>query len=84
MRDGAALVVEGRVEHFVPEPKSGKGDERFSVGRVPFAYSHGHIALGFRASAAVGGPMRESLDVRIHCGEVRGRRAILRLEVRDP
>src|SRR5438270_649951 len=66
MRDGAASVVEGRVENFHPMPDSGHDTERFTVGNVHFAYSDYSMGAGFDRTSSHGGPIREGLRVRIH------------------
>ena len=76
---GDYVVVEGRVENFVPGDKGGHRDERWSVrsgGRLyTYRYKWSTMVPGFHRSA---GPIREGLHVRL--ADVDG--YIARLEIR--
>jgi len=80
-RDGACTVVEGPVEHFVPMPANGHGEESFVVGGTTFHYSDYVDTDAFNNTASHGGPMSAGSYVRI-CYDPNGN-AILRLEIRD-
>ncbi len=81
LQGGAARVVEGTVQDFVPMPSGGHASERFTVNGVPFSYSDFDLShCGFRNAASHGGPIRSGLAVRItYVGS-----SILRLEVAAP
>jgi hypothetical protein len=65
MQNGSALVIEGKVENFVPMPYTGHARESFTVGGVRFAYSDYEITAGFNNTMSHGGPIYEGLPVRI-------------------
>jgi len=77
-RSGDYREVAGKIENFAEsDPARGHGDERFTVGGVPFSYSRSIVSAGFRKTRASGGPLRDGLVVRIrYIGT-----AIVRLEI---
>jgi hypothetical protein len=77
LREGRYSVVEGPVTDFVPMPYEGHAQESFTVNGHRFSYSDYSMTAGFRNTTSHGGPIRESLYVRIsYSGNL-----ILRLEV---
>jgi hypothetical protein len=77
-------VVEGRVENFVPMPRTGNGRERFTVRGVTFEYSDFAATPGFNQTSAAGGPIQPGLQVRVsYTANLEGFSAytILRLEI---
>lgn len=81
LRSGNYTVVEGTVADFTPKLKYGQGDvESFRVDGHYYAYTDFRGGRsGFQQTSAVGGPIREGLQVRIH--DVAGE--IARLEIAD-
>jgi hypothetical protein len=77
--NGQAKVVEGPVSQFVPMPFSGHSKERFCVRETCFEYSDFVITPGFNNTASHGGPIRETLPVRVTFVG----RTIVRLEVAE-
>lgn len=80
-RDGACRIVEGPVEHFVPMPANGHGEESFVVEGTAFRYSDYVVTDAFNTTSSHGGPISAESYVRI-CYDPDGN-AILRLEIRD-
>jgi hypothetical protein len=70
-------IIEGVVENFQPMPYTGHRDECFTVRDTRFCYSDYRGTPAFNQTASHGGPIRESLPVRIthHNGQ------ILRLDI---
>ena len=77
--DGNFNVVEGIVENFDPMPSGGHKMESFTVNGVKFEYSDFVVTPGFNNATSRGGPISESLPVRISYI----RNTILKLEVRS-
>ncbi len=75
LRAGEATVLEGRVDVLVDRKTT-----RLEVNGVEFTYAFSNVTAGYR-------PAVERLHlgerVRIHYADVRGHRAILRLEVQE-
>jgi len=78
--NNSCKVVEGYVEHFIPEPYAGHSFESFDVSGVHFAYADAVVTDAFNNSSSHGGPINKDSYVRI-CYDPYGN-AILRLEVR--
>jgi hypothetical protein len=78
---GQYKVVEGVVTGFVPASGGDHHPEQFTVvtatGREEYSYSWAGVTQGFNESRPHGGPMRDSLRVRI--ADVHG--VIARLEI---
>lgn len=63
---GGGTIVEGKVEHFVPEPYNGHAPpERFEVAGRSFSYSYYWDTPFFNVTAAHGGPIHEGVATRI-------------------
>ena len=78
LRGGEAFVVEGRVHSFRLEHDKAQS-ESFIVSARRYEYSPSRIQAGFNTTVAVGGPIRDGLQVRIH--DVGGQ--IARLEIQQ-
>lgn len=77
--NGTATVTEGVVTDFVPMPRSGHADEKFTVNGITFAYSDYHVTAGFNNTKSNGGPIDEGKKVRVtHLGDI-----IVKLEIAD-
>jgi hypothetical protein len=74
---GEYTVVQGKVEHFVPQPYAGHAYETFTVNGTDFSYTDYKTGAGFHQSRSHGGPITNGVRVRI--GHARGE--ILTLEV---
>ena len=82
LRDGTAVLVEGRVVNFSPEPAVGHAPETFDVAGTHFAYQGvGGVSAAFNQSKPKGGPIRDGVQVRIW--HVQGKIARLELGDRD-
>jgi hypothetical protein len=70
LRDGKAVLVEGRVVNFSAEPAAGHAPETFDVAGTHFAYQGvGGVSAAFNQSKPRGGPIRDGVQVRIwHLG----------------
>jgi hypothetical protein len=77
LRDGRYQLVEGVVEGFRPGAASSHPPEEFTVSGHRYRYAPAEHLYGFNQVAALGGPIRNGLRVRI--AEVDG--LIARLEV---
>jgi hypothetical protein len=66
---GKSVVVEGVVQNFRPAPTIGPAIESFSVNGVSFSYNALDDTPCFHNAPLHGGPVREGLNVRIHCYE---------------
>jgi hypothetical protein len=77
LESGTAPIAEGPVTNFVPMPYLGHAKESFEVAGHHFSYSSYVNTVGFNHTSSHGGPVHESLDVRItYSGDT-----ILRLEI---
>ena len=77
LRSGNFMIVEGKVEDFVPMPASGHPAEHFQVSGHRYSYSDASVIAGFNNTQSHGGPMQQGLLVRI--ADVGGQ--IARLEI---
>jgi len=66
LQEGKTVVIEGKVENFIPMPKSGHSNESFTVAGNKFEYSDHEITAGFNKTTAHGGPIRSGMYVRIN------------------
>ena len=80
VRSGDYTTIQGIVTQFTPEGADGHPMESFCVSGVCFRYSSSEATAAFHRTQREGGPIRDSLQVRI--AEHEGR--ILRLEVASP
>jgi hypothetical protein len=74
---GKTVVIEGKVENFIPMPHEGHSMESFTVAGHKFEYSDYRITPGFNKTSSHGGPLRSGIYVRINALGSR----IARLEV---
>lgn len=75
------LVVQGVVRDFEPMPASGHQLERFTVNKVPFAFSDfEELDYGYNNTASHGGAIRAGLPVRIAYFDNGTRNIILKLD----
>jgi|SRR5882672_3314176 len=82
LRTGQLPVVEGKVEHFVPEPDGSHSDEHFEVGGVNFAYRQSVDPGGYHQGLSYGGIVRPNQYLRItYLSDQRGGSRILKIEI---
>lgn len=60
------VVIEGKVENFIPMPEAGHSNESFTVAGRKFEYSDYEITAGFNKTKSHGGPIRSGMYVRIN------------------
>lgn len=66
LQEGKTVVIEGKVENFIPMPKAGHSNESFTVAGHKFEYSDYEITAGFNKTKAHEGPIRSGTYVRIN------------------
>jgi hypothetical protein len=65
LQHGKTVIIEGRVENFIPMPHEGHSMESFIVAGHKFEYSDYNVTAGFNKTSSHGGPIRSGLYVRI-------------------
>ena len=66
LQQGKTVVIEGKVENFIPMPYGGHSMESFVVAGHKFEYSDYNVTAGFNKSSSHGGPIRSGIYVRIN------------------
>lgn len=66
LQQGKTVVIEGKIENFVPMPHGGHSMESFIVSGHKFEYSDYEITAGFNQTSSHGGPIRSGAHVKIN------------------